>query len=142
MPEDTNNVSLFTYSEGNQVICLCGMDQGQAMTVHDALDQDQTRRFETGEALSQCLDYYKKRGAFIPELQIQVNVKNKKSGLFEKSYPPIPGRVAVFLWRCLASRNEPALEILRAQLRKFIADQKAEVYRPFFEADSAKPIKL
>lgn len=139
MPE--NDVSLFVYTEGRRVICICGMDRQQAQTVLGVLEQDESRRKERGFQIAKCLDALKAKGAFIPSSQIGVNIKSQ-GGIVAESRPPIPGRVAKFLMRVCASRNSPGLDLLKANLRDFIAGQEPQVYRPFVSTEFARPIKL
>lgn len=141
MPDDVNNASMFVYTEKRKVICCCGMDIEQAKTVLGILEQDRARRLECGEVLSVCLDDLQRKKKFIPDMMIGVVIKSP-GGIVKEARPPIPGRVAIFVWRCCASNNELALDLLKKQLTEFIASEKPAVYRPFSDIERSVPIVI
>jgi len=134
-----NDVSMFVYTEGRKVLCCCGMDREQAETVLGIVQQDRPRRLECGGMLANCLDDFMRMKKFIPDMMIGVTIKSP-DGIIQTARPPIPGRVAIFVLRCLASNNEPALDLLKTQLTEFIASEHAVVYRPFSDIERAGPI--
>lgn len=134
-----NDVSMFVYTEGRKVLCCCGMDKDQAETVLGILEQSRTRRLECGGMLANCLDDFVRMKKFIPDMMIGVTIKSP-GGIVKEARPPIPGRVAIFVLKCLASKNDPALDLLKSQLTEFIASENAEVYRPFSDIERAGPI--